>query len=89
MIKLFDRILSKNENSDVSINDAALIITQDINRLEGELNNDSSNKETQKNLMLKYNQALKLYAKSSSYSEEIDLIFNKIDDLRNVIRKSI
>jgi hypothetical protein len=39
--------------------------------------------------MLEYNRALSLFAKSRRYRNEIDALFVKIDELRNVVRQSI
>ena len=42
-----------------------------------------------KQLMLEYNRALNIFAKSRRFRQEIDPLFVKIDELRNTIRKSI
>ncbi|MHA6311290.1 hypothetical protein ACX3P5_08600 [Pantoea sp. S-LA4] len=60
-----------------------------ITELENKLAIDPRNGETQKQLMLEYNRALTLFAKSRHYRNEIDALFVKIDELRNVIRQSI
>jgi hypothetical protein len=39
--------------------------------------------------MLRYNQALQIYAKSKTHRQQIDVLFVKIDELRNIIRKTI
>lgn len=61
----------------------------EIARLEGELRGDSGNGEVQKALMLVYNRALSVYAKSHTHRQEIDALFVRIDELRNVIRRNI
>ena len=61
----------------------------EIARLEGELRGDPGNGEVQKALMLVYNQALSVYAKSHTHRQEIDALFVRIDELRNVIRRNI
>lgn len=61
----------------------------EIARLEGELRGDPGNGEVQKALMLVYNRALSVYAKSHTHRQEIDALFVRIDDLRNVIRRNI
>lgn len=58
-------------------------------RLEGELQGDPGNGEVQKALMLIYNRALSVYAKSKTHRQEIDALFVRIDELRNVIRRTI
>ena len=47
------------------------------------------NGEVQKALMLVYNRALSVYAKSHTHRQEIDALFVRIDELRNVIRRNI
>lgn len=61
----------------------------EIIRLEGELQGNPGNGEIQKALMLIYNRALSVYAKSRTYREEIDSLFIRIDELRNIIRRNI
>ncbi|QGY29106.1 hypothetical protein [Pantoea cypripedii] len=64
-------------------------ISEKITTLEQELANNPRAGETQKQLMLEYNRALSLFAKSRRFRQEIDSLFVKIDELRNTIRKSI
>lgn len=64
-------------------------ISEKISTLEQELVNNPRAGETQKQLMLEYNRALSLFAKSRRFRQEIDPLFVKIDELRNTIRKSI
>lgn len=61
----------------------------EIARLEGELQGDPGNGEVQKALMLVYNRVLSVYAKSHTHRQEIDALFVRIDELRNVIRRNI
>ena len=51
----------------------------EIARLEGELRGDPGNGEVQKALMLVYNRALSVYAKSHTHRQEIDALFVRID----------
>ena len=60
-----------------------------ITALENKLAINPRDGETQKKLMLEYNRALTVFAKSRRYRNEIDPLFVKIDELRNVVRKSI
>ncbi|WP_434744876.1 hypothetical protein [Candidatus Pantoea rara] len=60
-----------------------------ITQLEQQLAINPRDGETQKQLMLEYNRALSLFAKSRRYRNEIDALFVKIDELRNVVRQSI
>ena len=61
----------------------------EIARLEGELRGRPANGDIQKALMLMYNRALSVYAKSHTHREEIDALFIRIDELRNIIRRNI
>ena len=47
------------------------------------------NSDVQKTLMLTYNRALSVYAKSKSHRQDIDALFLQIDNLRNIIRRNI
>lgn len=61
----------------------------EIVRLEAELQGNPGNGEVQKALMLIYNRALSVYAKSKTHRQEIDALFVRIDELRNIIRRNI
>lgn len=67
----------------------AQAISQKISEMESALNKNPRDGETQKQLMLEYNRALTIFAKSRGWRNEIDPLFVKIDDLRNTIRKNI
>ncbi|HGM5416526.1 TPA: hypothetical protein ACKP1J_000870 [Serratia liquefaciens] len=64
-------------------------ISAEINVLEQQLATEPADGEIHKALMLAYNRALKIYAKNKSYRQQIDGIFIKMDELRNIIRKSL
>lgn len=61
----------------------------EIARLEKELQGTPDNGEIQKALMLTYNRALSVYAKSTTHRQDIDSLFIRIDELRNIIRRNI
>ena len=54
-----------------------------------ELQRQPDNSDVQKTLMLTYNRALSVYAKSKSHRQDIDALFLQIDNLRNIIRRNI
>lgn len=85
--------LKKNaENKPLAENEydlQAQAISVKIGEMEAALNNNPRDGEIQKQLMLEYNRALSLFAKSRSWRNEIDPLFVKIDELRNSIRKNI
>ena len=84
------KTLWKKESSPPQDYDAqARQLAGEIARLEGELRGDPGNGEVQKALMLVYNRALSVYAKSHTHRQEIDALFVRIDELRNVIRRNI
>lgn len=64
-------------------------LAEEIARLEGELQRQPGNSEVQKTLMLTYNRALSIYAKSTTHGQDIDTLFLQIDNLRNIIRRNI
>lgn len=67
----------------------AAALKAEINALEQRLDNNFRDGEAQKQLMLAYNRALSLFARSHRYRHEIDALFVKMDELRNIIRKSV
>ncbi|MDE1187610.1 MAG: hypothetical protein PW844_14195 [Pantoea sp.] len=86
----FRKKASENKGADEQeIDRQAESISEKITTLEQELANNPRAGETQKQLMLEYNRALSLFAKSRRFRQEIDPLFVKIDELRNTIRKSI
>jgi hypothetical protein len=64
-------------------------ISAEITLLEQQLAAAPANGEIHKTLMLAYNRALKIYAKNKNHRQEIDVVFIKMDELRNIIRKSL
>ncbi|MFK3704760.1 hypothetical protein ACI2JR_07310 [Klebsiella sp. NPDC088457] len=61
----------------------------ELSQLEAALAENPADNATQKLLMVKYNQAIKIYAASKDYRNCVDDVFVKIDELRNTIRKNI
>jgi len=70
-------------------NAQAEIITEELIQLETALAENPADNDTQKNLMVKYNQAIKIYSSNKMYRDRVDDMFIKIDELRNTIRKNI
>ena len=67
----------------------AEIITEELIQLEAALADNPADNDTQKNLMVKYNQAIKIYSSNKMYRDRVDDMFIKIDELRNTVRKNI
>lgn len=81
---------SENKSQDSQETDLqAETISGKISELEQQLADNPQAVNTQKQLMLEYNRALNIFAKSHRFRQEIDPLFVKIDELRNTIRKSI
>ncbi len=74
---------------DMQNDDEANDISAEITALEQQLAATPANIEIHKTLMLAYNRALKIYAKNKNHRQRIDAVFIKIDELRNIIRKSL
>ncbi|MEH2921207.1 hypothetical protein ACFFL1_10105 [Samsonia erythrinae] len=64
-------------------------IEEELAELESRLVQDPSHSETQKMLMIKYNQAIQLFSSHPDYRDRVDNLFIQIDELRNTIRKNI
>ena len=82
--------LFHSDNSDTAQYDIqAVQLETELTALENTLTENPNNGEIQKALMLRYNQALQVFAKSKTHRQHIDALFVKIDELRNIIRKNI
>ncbi|NIY48829.1 hypothetical protein [Cedecea colo] len=82
--------LFHQDNSDAAQYDIqAVELEAELTALEKSLTENPCNGEIQKALMLRYNQALQVYAKSKTHRQHIDNLFVKIDELRNTIRRTI
>ncbi|CAG8999652.1 MAG: hypothetical protein CENE_01631 [Candidatus Celerinatantimonas neptuna] len=64
-------------------------LSDQIIALEKNLSDHPNDSDVHKTLMIKYNQALKQFAKQPSYRGQIDELFLKIDALRNQMRRNI
>lgn len=83
--KLFQQDNSGSAQYDIQ----AIQVEAELTELENRLTENPNNGAIQKSLMLRYNQALQVYAKSQTHRQHIDALFIKIDELRNIIRKNI
>jgi len=82
--------LFKSDNKNTEKYDIqAAQLAAELTALENTLSADPLNGEAQKTLMLRYNQALQVFAKSKTHRQHIDPLFVKIDELRNIIRRTI
>ncbi|MFJ5482528.1 hypothetical protein [Pectobacterium actinidiae] len=92
MFSLLKRFLSpgpSSEHSDNTNDNRVREMEEELAELESRLTQNPGHSETQKALMIKYNQAIQLFSSHSDYRERVDHIFIQIDELRNTIRKNI
>ncbi|EAA3681318.1 TPA_asm: hypothetical protein GND03_003518 [Salmonella enterica subsp. houtenae serovar 16:z4,z32:-] len=89
MFEPLKRLWKKENNPLQDYDQQSRQLAEEITRLEGELQGNPGNGDVQKALMLIYNRALSVYAKSKTHRQEIDALFIRIDELRNVIRRNI
>jgi len=87
--KLKQMFSSEHPVIDEDNNAQAEIITHELIQLEATLADNPADNDAQKNLMVKYNQAIKIYSSNKAYRDRVDDMFIKIDELRNTIRKNI
>jgi len=74
---------------EADIDPQAAQLSAEIGALEQRLEMNARDGEAQKQLMVAYNRALSLFAKSRRHRDEIDGLFVKMDALRTLTRKSI
>lgn len=89
MFEFLKSLWKKETRPPEDYDEQSRILAGEIARLEGELQGNPGNSEIQKALMLIYNRALSVYAKSQTHRQDIDSLFVRIDELRNVIRRNI
>ncbi|MEQ9901439.1 hypothetical protein [Pectobacterium punjabense] len=92
MFSSLKRFLSPTASSgrrDNTDNNRVREIEEELAELESRLAQDPTHSETQKTLMIKYNQAIQLFSSHPDYRDRVDTIFIQIDELRNTIRKNI
>lgn len=84
--QLFNPGPARDEPED---NQVAETISAELIQLESGLQQNPADGAIQKQLMVKYNQAIKVYSANRNYRNRVDDIFVKMDDLRNTIRRNI
>lgn len=89
MFESLKSLWKKEKHPPEDYDEQSLALEREITRLEDGLQGNPGNGEIQKELMLIYNRALSVYAKSKTHRQEIDSLFVRIDELRNVIRRNI
>lgn len=92
MFSLLKRFLSPGPSSDHRDNvddNRVREMEEALAELESQLAQDPTHSDTQKMLMIKYNQAIQVFSSHPHYRDRVDRIFIQIDELRNTIRKNI
>ncbi|KYQ95714.1 hypothetical protein AWY96_20345 [Serratia plymuthica] len=89
MFNFMKRQREKETLPATNYDDEAYEIAAEINALERRLAATPADGEIHKALMLAYNRAVKIYAKSQNHRQHIDAVFIKMDELRNIIRKNL
>lgn len=89
MFESLKSLWKKDESAAEEYDSQATLLAEDIKVLEGKLEKDPRNSDVQKQLMLMYNRALNAFAKSKNHRQDVDSLFLRIDELRNIIRRNI
>lgn len=89
MFESLKSLWKKDESAAEKYDIQATLLAEDIKVLEGKLEKDPRNSDVQKQLMLMYNRALNVFAKSKNHRQDVDSLFLRIDELRNIIRRNI
>ena len=89
MFESLKSLWKKDEPAAEEYDCQATLLAEDIKVLEGKLEEDPRNSDVQKQLMLMYNRALNVFAKSKNHRQDVDSLFLRIDELRNIIRRNI
>lgn len=89
MFGFLKKPVAENKQDEADIARQAADIGNHIGALEQRLASNARDGEAQKQLMVAYNRALSLFAKSPAHRQEMDALFVKMDELRNIMRKSV
>jgi len=79
----------ENSVAEQDNNHEAELISAELIQLESGLQHNPADNMIQKTLMVKYNQAVKVYSANKQYRNRVDDLFVKMDELRNIIRRNI
>jgi transposase-like protein len=89
MFESLKSLWKKDESAVEEYSQQATLLAENIKTLEAKLAEEPRNSDIQKQLMLLYNRALNVYAKSKTHRQDVDSLFLRIDELRNIIRRNI
>ena len=82
------RTLFGNKTKKQGDDTQAHALYQEITQLEEKQQADPENIKNQQELLIKYTQAASVYSQSESYKDQVDEIFEKINNLRNSARRN-
>ena len=87
--KLKNIFTSSHQQQNSEDDEEALRTEDELSLLESALSKNPTDSNTQKNLMVKYNQAIKIFSSRKNYRHRVDDLFIRMDELRNTIRRNI
>jgi len=87
--KLKNIFTSSHQQQNSEDDEEALRTEDELSLLESALSKNPTDSNTQKNLMVKYNQAIKIFSSRKNYRHRVDDLFIRMDKLRNTIRRNI
>lgn len=87
--KLKNIFTSSHQQQNSEDDEEALRTEDELSLLESALSKNPTDSNTQKKLMVKYNQAIKIFSSRKNYRHRVDDLFIRMDKLRNTIRRNI
>ncbi|MFG6078147.1 hypothetical protein [Erwinia sp. OPT-41] len=87
--KLKNIFTSSHQQQNSEDDEEALRTENELSLLESALSKNPTDSNTQKKLMVKYNQAIKIFSSRKNYRHRVDDLFIRMDELRNTIRRNI
>lgn len=87
--KLKNIFTSSHQQKNSEDDEEALRTEDELSLLESALSKNPTDSNTQKKLMVKYNQAIKIFSSRKNYRHRVDDLFIRMDELRNTIRRNI
>ncbi|MEZ0581645.1 hypothetical protein ACA373_01465 [Erwinia sp. STN24] len=87
--KLKNIFTSSHQQQNSEDDEEALRTEDELSLLESTLSKNPTDSDTQKKLMVKYNQAIKIFSSRKNYRHRVDDLFIRMDELRNTIRRNI
>ena len=83
---LFSKLFGSKSSSDPVDETQAVELDAQIKYLETVLESDQSNVKVQQDLVAKYSQAASVFAQAPSYRDQVNDVFTRMNELRNMAR---